>query len=177
MKLFRWSKGRADTGYWILPLMLSDKLMADAYLLKYPTGAYIPPHKDPAPDGFVHFRVNIVLPIPHTGGRFITDNPLANAEESPNLNIGIVKVFWFESSEVEHEVRRVYSGTRWVISFGWLKRKPPKLSDCRKTSGPCSSGSDSGDHYLSGHYKKQSETPETAQERQVSDQGTDKEER
>lgn len=111
-KIFKWVKGRQNTGYSILTLLFVTKkwfpIPFDAYIIKYPTGSYIPPHKD-EPGFGRHYRVNIILTKPK-GGEFIAENTL--------LHLGRVVIF--RPDLVTHEVTPVESGTRYVLSIGCI---------------------------------------------------------
>ncbi len=43
MKLFKWDKGRQNSGYWKMPLAYSKWLKFDFYLIKFPEGSEIKP--------------------------------------------------------------------------------------------------------------------------------------
>lgn len=94
-----WTEGRQETGYFRSavdatgPLLaaLRDRSLAalgvdraaphDVWLLRYPAGASIPPHVDPAPQvGRGHHRLNAVIVAPRAGGVLSLDGvpcPLA----------------------------------------------------------------------------------------------------
>ena len=60
----RWQQGRQEGDYSklaLLPEWLSKLIKADAYLLKFPSGASVVKHKDPAPEGYKHYRANITI--------------------------------------------------------------------------------------------------------------------
>jgi hypothetical protein len=122
----KFKPGRQGSGYSVLTLFKSKLLQRDAYIIKYPTGSAIPAHKDPVPEGYVHWRLNIVLPTKHTGGDFYYLYP-----ENPNNTYLIysktswfgLKIIKFAPSEITHSVSEVISGTRYVLSFGWLKKR------------------------------------------------------
>jgi len=101
----RWMSGRGGGGYSKLPLI--EWPFMDAYILKYPTGSYLPSHRDPL---FVadHYRCNVVLQHADEGGRFICDKTI--------LKVGRLAIF--RSDEATHEVTKVIRGTRLVLSLG-----------------------------------------------------------
>lgn len=112
---WRWSAGRQGTGYekcllltgyWPRPF--------DCYLLRYRKGQGIPPHTDPVANGR-HFRLNIVL-RKSRGGEFQCKDPLFTWR----------RVFLFRSDLSIHAVSPVESGTRYVLSIGWVM--PPLSS-------------------------------------------------
>src|SRR3982750_3791869 len=64
----RWQRGRQGTGYDKLLLVANPLLIPfDLYLLRFPDGTEIPPHKDPV-TGKRHYRLNIILKRPRAGG-------------------------------------------------------------------------------------------------------------
>ena len=69
----KFKPGRQGSGYSVLTLFKSKLLNRDAYVIKYPVGSFIPAHKDPAPEGYTHWRLNIVFPTTHVGGAFGVD--------------------------------------------------------------------------------------------------------
>lgn len=112
-KLFKWVAGRQGTGYSILTLAWVTKKWSpvpfDAYILKYPEGSYIPPHKD-EPGFGKHYRINIILKKCAEGGEFFSENAL--------FKLGRVVLFRPDLSL--HTVTKVKRGTRYVLSFGWI---------------------------------------------------------
>lgn len=107
MSLFRWTRGRQQGNYEKMLLARSQLLRFDLYVLRFPPGSYIPPHRDPVQVGR-HYRLNVILKAPRLGGRFVVRNAI--------LNWPRVKLFRPDISE--HEVTRVVDGTRYVLSFG-----------------------------------------------------------
>lgn len=108
-QVLRWKAGRQGTGYekcllltgyWPRPF--------DCYLLRYRKGQGIPPHTDPVSNGR-HFRLNIVL-RKGRGGEFQCEAPLFASS----------RVFLFRSDLSTHAVSPVESGTRYVLSIGWI---------------------------------------------------------
>ena len=107
-----WKPGRQNSGY--LKKKLLESLWPiphDLYLLKYPEGSFILPHKDPAPIGFQHWRINLILKKAK-GGRF-------NCNTSYNFG----RLFVFRSDNTLHSVSKVTSGCRFVLSLGLLIRE------------------------------------------------------
>jgi hypothetical protein len=67
-KWFRWEKGRQGTGYdKCLTLASPFPVPFDCYLLRFPEGTEIPPHRDPVAAGR-HYRLNIVVKRAPSGG-------------------------------------------------------------------------------------------------------------
>lgn len=105
-----WDGGRQDTGYKKILLFQSKWLAIDGYLLYFPEGTEIPCHKDPVP-GRRHYRANIVLKSPSSGGGFWCERPLAIL---PRVNI-------FRSDET-HRVWKITKGWRLLLSLGWAPK-------------------------------------------------------
>lgn len=119
---FRWQSGRQQSGY-LKMLLLRVRWPAsfDVYLLKFPTGCCVPPHKDPVRRGR-HYRLNIVLKQAKMGGDFVCRNPLFETRR--------IKLFRPDISE--HAVTRVMSGNRYLLSIGWLSgsgNNPDSMGD------------------------------------------------
>lgn len=112
-KLFKWVAGRQKTGYFILPLIWVTKKWSpipfDCYILKYPPGSYIPPHKD-EPGFGRHYRINIVLKRSPKGGEFVSQNTIFKRG----------RVVLFRPDQSQHYVTKVEGGTRYVLSIGWI---------------------------------------------------------
>jgi len=103
--MYRWEQGRRNTGYW--KLLLCKLFFFDAYLLHFPKGSCVPPHKDPVP-GKKHYRLNLILKKSGQGGEFFCQHPIIDTER--------IKIF---RSDIEtHYVTRVETGSRWVLSIG-----------------------------------------------------------
>lgn len=110
-KHFKGAYGRQGTGYRKIKLFESKFLKRDAYLLQYPVGSEVKPHKDPSPvQGLRHFRTNVVLIPAKKGGKFVIAGK-ARYE----------KVQKFEASKYKHRVTEIKEGTRYVLSFGKLR--------------------------------------------------------
>jgi hypothetical protein len=111
-KWLRWEGGRQLTGYDKLLLLASPfPFPLDCYLLRFPEGSEIPPHRDPV-TGRRHYRLNVVLKRPPMGGDFVCDRPI--------FDYGRVKLF--RSDLCEHSVTKVVGGRRYVLSIGWALR-------------------------------------------------------
>lgn len=110
--LFKWVDGIHQTGYRILTLAYVSRFTPvpfDCYLIEYPPGSSIPPHKDVLKSGNKHFRVNLILTHPE-GGEFVVEKAIF---KSKWLNI-------FRPDLYTHSVTEV-KGTRsrYVFSIGW----------------------------------------------------------
>lgn len=107
---FRWQRGRQGTGYdKILLLTARWPLPFDSYLIRYPEGSEIPPHTDPVQAGR-HYRLNIVLKSPRSGGEFVCATPIYASR----------RIKLFRPDACEHSVTRVVGGSRYVLSVGWV---------------------------------------------------------
>lgn len=112
-QVFRWQRGRQGTGYdKMLLLTASWPIPFDSYLIRYPEGSEIPPHVDPVQTGR-HYRLNVILKAPKSGGEFVCQNPIYS---SPRLKL-------FRPDVSEHSVTRVVGGSRYVLSIGWVMGK------------------------------------------------------
>lgn len=106
----RWEKGRQNTGYDKLLLLGNPFLLPfDCYLLKFPEGTAVPPHRDKVERGR-HYRLNVVLKRSSGGGEFVCANPII---DSPRVKL-------FRPDLEEHSVTEVQGGDRWVLSIGWV---------------------------------------------------------
>lgn len=113
MKLFKWQEGRQEGGYKVLTLINNKFFKFDCHILKYPEGSRIPPHVDPAKEGYRHFRLNIVLKEPKLGGTFACGKPI--------FRWGRISLF--RPDQETHSVTKVLIGSRYVLSFGWLSKE------------------------------------------------------
>lgn len=110
MAWLSWQKGRQDSGYSKMLLGTSRfPIPWDCYILKYPTGSEVPIHQDPV-DGRKHFRLNIVLREASSGGTFYCQRTIVNTR--------YIKLF--RPDLYRHSVSRVVSGSRYVLSIGWV---------------------------------------------------------
>lgn len=112
-KLFTWQEGMHKTGYFILTLAWVTKRYSpipfDCYLLRYPPGSSIPPHRDPIKGR--HFRANIILTHPK-GGEFVCETAIFRSKW---LNI-------FRPDISTHSVTTVEGKrARYVLSVGWTR--------------------------------------------------------
>jgi hypothetical protein len=122
--------GRQGTGYEKISVPLSADTLAlrerrltalglahdtahDCYVLRYPDGSHIPKHRDDAPFGSEHHRINAVVVQPAAGGTLIVEGVVWP------LDVG--DAYTFRPDVEEHEVTRV-EGQRLVFTVGALKR-------------------------------------------------------
>lgn len=119
-----WEEGRGESGYFKLKLLESKKMLFDLYLLKYPEGSSILPHKDAVEFGR-HFRVNLILKKA-TGGEFLCGHKI--------LSLGRLQIFRPDLNT--HEVTLVTKGTRYVLSFGFVLKNKSKPCVSIKNTKP-----------------------------------------
>lgn len=81
----------------------------DLYLLRFRPGAEIPTHTDPVTEKR-HFRLNVVVSEAQRGGEFVCADPIF---ETRRLKL-------FRPDLSPHSVTRIESGTRYVLSLGWI---------------------------------------------------------
>lgn len=112
MKLWRWEKGRLNSGYRKFTLFYSTVLGMDAYILHIPRGVDIPHHYDPVP-GFEHHRINITI----AGCLIMRTRPWKHES---------VKRFglWFSYFRPDTILHWAPPPSRdtYVVSFGWLRK-------------------------------------------------------
>ena len=110
-KFFRFEKGRQLSGYDKMLICTARwPIKFDMYILRFPEGSEIAAHTDKVARG-KHFRLNIVLKKARSGGEFICSAPLY---ESSRIKL-------FRPDICEHQVTRVTSGSRYLLSIGWIK--------------------------------------------------------
>lgn len=108
MNYMKWEKGRQNSGYDKLKIFqISCPILADLYLLRFPKGSYVKPHKDPV-EGRRHYRLNIVIKKAHIGGTFLCSTQI--------LDWG--RIQFFRSDLAKHAVSPILKGSRYVLSFG-----------------------------------------------------------
>jgi hypothetical protein len=109
----RWQRGRQGTGYDKMLLFTARwPLRFDSYLIRYPEGSEIAPHRDPVQEGR-HYRLNLILKSPRAGGEFVCDAPLFASR----------RIKLFRPDACSHSVTRVAGGSRYVLSLGWVLGK------------------------------------------------------
>lgn len=100
-----WEAGRQRGGY--DKLLLLEGRRFDIYLLRFPVGSSVPPHRDPVA-GARHLRVNVVVVPARRGGEF----------ECTEAYVDWSRIKVFRSDLHEHAVSEIEAGTRWVLSVG-----------------------------------------------------------
>jgi hypothetical protein len=105
----------------------------DCQLLRSVPGAHVPSHHDPAEDGCVRLRLELIVAAPAAGGALLIDG-----EDVP-LAIGDAVVF--RADQAAHEVAPVERGTRLVWSVGANlpqgRYARPKREHGRRRKGNC----------------------------------------
>lgn len=109
MSRWRWQPGRQGSGY--DKLLLAQGRRFDAYLLRFPPGSSVPPHRDPV-DGLAHLRLNCILRPAARGGEFRCSETLL---DRPRIKL-------FRPDRFEHSVTTIEAGTRVVLSIGLAYR-------------------------------------------------------
>lgn len=117
MKWLRWDEGRQKSGYEKMLLATAPfPIPFDCYLIRYKVGSEIDWHTDPVPPGKKHYRLNIFLKQAKKGGAF----EIHARECWKNVYSG-----WrwelFRPDIHPHRVTKIESGTRYVLSIGWLR--------------------------------------------------------
>lgn len=112
----KWIPGRQGTGYEKLCIFSSERFKCDLYILRYKPGSYINAHVDPISLSENHHRINIVL-RKAIGGMF------AVRSNSHLVQTYFFKrIVYFRPDICIHEVTKVLSGTRYVLSLGWTTK-------------------------------------------------------
>jgi hypothetical protein len=114
-KWLRWERGRQNGGYDKLLIAQSQLLKFDLYVLRFPEGAEIKPHTDPVKTGR-HFRLNVIVKAARRGGEFVVKDAIVNRP----------RVKFFRPDVSEHSVTRIEEGSRYVISFGYVRPDLPR---------------------------------------------------
>lgn len=108
LALWKWGNDIYDTGYRIFTIAYSRKFGFDCYLFCYPTGSYIPKHKDPSKYG-AQYRLNFELIKATKGGQFKCNNIIFSLFN---------RIYLFRADTEYHSVTTVEEGKRVVLSFG-----------------------------------------------------------
>lgn len=110
-KLIQWQNGRQNSGYFKRLLLTFNKpFHFDMYLLKFPEGSFIKEHIDPLKEGYKHFRLNIILKKPSSGGIFYTEKSIFEKN----------RIKFFRPDLYKHSVSKIIKGDRFIISIGFL---------------------------------------------------------
>ena len=108
--LFRWRPGRQNPAYSKMLLLANPFVLPfDVYLLRFRPGSEIESHRDTVAHGR-HYRLNVVLRHALSGGEFQCEQTL---HESRSIKL-------FRPDLHAHSVSRVDSGSRYVLSIGWV---------------------------------------------------------
>lgn len=112
-QFFKWQEGQQGTGYYVMTLVRTRRPFPfDCYIIKYPVGSHIPPHKDVLARSD-HYRVNVILTHPK-GGEFQCEPPAMYSSKWLN---------YFRPDLSTHSVTKVEGGTRYVFSIGWARKR------------------------------------------------------
>ncbi len=84
----------------------------DAWVLEYPVKSFIPSHKDDAPFGTEHWRLNAVI-VPDTYSSLFIEKHMVHMNEGDAVI--------FRPDLHEHKVSEVTFQTRYIWSVGCLK--------------------------------------------------------
>lgn len=106
--MLKWTKGRQDSGYYKMKLL--SMFNFDCYLLKFPVGSHIIYHMDPVKEGLKHYRLNLILNKSFKGGEF----------ECSDMIINLPRIKLFRPDVNIHSLSTITSGTRYVLSVGWV---------------------------------------------------------
>jgi len=77
------------------------------YLVHYSQGHQIAPHLDMVSEGRL-YKLNLVLVKPRAGGDFLCERSILNL---------FGRIVLFRPDLYRHEVSRIRSGNRWLLSF------------------------------------------------------------
>ncbi|MDX1800747.1 MAG: 2OG-Fe(II) oxygenase [Marinobacter sp.] len=78
----------------------------NVYLVRYPEGHKVSPHLDMIAQGRL-YKLNCVLKKPRAGGRFLCERTALNL---------FGRVILFRPDLHQHQVTRIESGNRWLLS-------------------------------------------------------------
>jgi hypothetical protein len=112
--LLRWRRGRQETGYEKMLLLINPWIIPfDCYLIRYRQGDEAPVHTDPVTDKR-HYRLNLVIKKAKLGGEFHCEHPIYESD----------RLKFFRPDVSAHSVTKVVEGVRYILSVGWvLKQK------------------------------------------------------
>lgn len=126
-----WEEGRQKTSYEKAKIDLTNMIQhrdlakrslrllgvpedygCDCWVLRYPAGSFIPSHKDDAPFGSEHWRLNAIIQN-GLDSEFILNSRSIDMRERDAII--------FRPDKYEHAVTEVTGGTRYVWSVGILR--------------------------------------------------------
>ena len=87
-------------------ILLRSKRL-NIYLVRYPQGHKVGPHLDMISSGRL-YKLNFVLVKPKAGGEFVCERNLFNFAG---------RVILFRPDLYQHQVEKIRSGNRWLLSF------------------------------------------------------------
>lgn len=106
-QLFKWVQDRC-----LAAMGLGPDVPCDRYVVRYPAGAFIPPHKDDAPLAREHWRVNALVEEGEGGGLVV---------EGLEVELSVGDAYVFRPDLLLHEVRPVTAGRRVIWTVGALR--------------------------------------------------------
>jgi hypothetical protein len=118
---FRWKDGRQGTGYKKFEILISKRFNLDLHILRYEAGSSIPYHYDRVGSDYEHHRVNIVVYPAKVGGEFRYDKFNKFGQRNKVTHFG--PLVYFRPDLIGHSVAYIESGTRYVLSIGFLKKR------------------------------------------------------
>ena len=110
--IFRWDRGRQDSGYEKMKLIGASFIPFDLYIIRYKVGNSIPEHLDPVDEKYNHHRLNIIIKQSKKGGQLSIDGKKVKR-----------RVVLFRPDIQKHSVTKIEEGSRYIISIGWVTRK------------------------------------------------------
>lgn len=108
--MFKWTKGRQSANYEKLTLLESKRFKFDLHIIKVPALENIPEHRDLAPEGYKHHRLNA-----HFGPGEIW------IKLGDGWIKGTRKFYYFRPDIQTHRMLWEYKPT-YILSFGWLTK-------------------------------------------------------
>lgn len=106
--MFKWIEGRQNSGYYKLPLIISERFKCDFYILKIPAGVAVPEHTDPSLPGYEHHRLNFSM---GSGEKMLIDGPISR----------LWRFDYFRPDLHKHSLPALHSNM-YMLSLGWLKK-------------------------------------------------------
>lgn len=98
----------------MLPGAIQEPILRD-YLSIIDTGGQIHPHCDPAIPGYDHWRANVFLSLPDSGGM-----PVVEGQSYP---VAPGDMLMFTPNQHKHWSESVGAGKRIILSYGFLKEQ------------------------------------------------------
>jgi hypothetical protein len=109
--MFKWISGRQGGGYDKLPIFVSKWLKCDFYLLRFPVGSEVKPHKDVVFSG-KHYRLNLTVRKASDGGEFVCE---------PSNRLTNKRFQFFRPDLHTHSLTKVEGNDMYMLSFGFVR--------------------------------------------------------